>query len=207
MELQLILKMPRATCALLTLSLALPQLYAQQSIEMGTIAGRVTDQSGAMVSSVSIHLKNLSTGEAKQVFPYIAGLYRFTSLPPGTYELRLHAEGFSDATVPKVEVKAGEVSRADVALQLSNLNGEITVNAEENKKSHTSALLGDVPVVVAATLREQTLEEAPANVTVISAAEIRAYGFRTLGEALSSARGFYFTNDGIYQYGGVRGLN
>ena len=176
-------------------------------VDVGTIAGRITDQSGAMVSSTRIQLSNLATGEARQTYPYIAGLFRFTALKPGLYELRFHAQGFSDAVIAKVEVKAGEVARADIGLQLSDLNSEITVAADESKKSHTSSLLGDVPVVVAATLREQTLEEAPANITVITAAEIRAYGFRTLGEALSSARGFYFTNDRIYRYGGVRGLN
>ncbi len=203
------IKWTRCVCLSLAFvsSFALAQPQQVTVLEVGTVAGRITDQSGAMVSSVQLQVTNNATGMSQQTVPYVAGLYRFTNLKAGVYELKLHADGFSDATIPRLEVKAGEVTRADVALHLSNLNTEITVNADESKKSHTSALLGDVPVVVAATLREQTLEEAPANVTVISAAEIRAYGYRTLGEALSSARGFYFSNDRIYKYGGVRGLN
>jgi hypothetical protein len=67
-------------------------------------------------------------------------------------------------------------------------------------------LFDEIPMVEAATLHAQTLEEAPASVTVITAPEIRKKGYRTLKEALSSVRGLYFTNNGICDYSGVRDL-
>jgi outer membrane receptor for ferrienterochelin and colicins len=70
-----------------------------------------------------------------------------------------------------------------------------------------SVLFEALPVVEAATLHTQTLQEAPASITVISSNDIRTYGFRTLGEALASVRGFYITYDRDYHYAGLRGFS
>ena len=73
--------------------------------------------------------------------------------------------------------------------------------------SPESVLFADLPMVEAASLHAQTLQEAPANVTVITADEIRTFGYRTIGEALSNVRGFYVSNDLAYTYAGLRGLS
>jgi outer membrane cobalamin receptor len=52
----------------------------------------------------------------------------------------------------------------------------------------------------------QTIKEAPAAITIISAEDIRRFGFRTLAEALNSVSGFFVTDDRNYTYLGVRGF-
>ena len=84
---------------------------------------------------------------------------------------------------------------------------EVTVAAETEVQAEQNSLFAALPKVEAATLRQQTLEDAPSNVSLITAGDIRKFGYRTLGEALQSVRGFYFTNDRIYNYGGVRGIS
>jgi len=74
------------------------------------------------------------------------------------------------------------------------------------EKSLEELMTIDVASVTGAAKHEQRVTEAPSSVTIITAADIRTFGWRTLGEALRSVRGFYATYDRNYSYLGVRGF-
>jgi outer membrane receptor protein involved in Fe transport len=63
----------------------------------------------------------------------------------------------------------------------------------------------DVEVVSASRL-SQKASEAPSAISVLRGEDFRAYGWRTLAEALNSVRGFLTTNGGEYTYVAVRGF-
>ncbi len=63
----------------------------------------------------------------------------------------------------------------------------------------------DVHIETAAKHR-QTIAQAPASITVVTADEMAIYGYETLAEALNHARGFYISNDRAYSFIGVRGF-
>lgn len=65
--------------------------------------------------------------------------------------------------------------------------------------------LMNVEVVSASKFRQSSLE-APAAVTVVTADDIRAHGYRTLSELLRSVRGFHVSYDRNYEHVGVRGM-
>ncbi len=61
--------------------------------------------------------------------------------------------------------------------------------------------------VVSVSRGEQRITEAPASVTVITADEIRKYGYRTLADIIRAVPGFYVSYDRTYSYIGVRGFS
>lgn len=67
-------------------------------------------------------------------------------------------------------------------------------------------LFQEIPSVYSASKYEQKVTEAPSSVSIITADEIKKYGYRDLGEILESIRGFHVTYDRNYKYIGVRGF-
>ncbi len=74
-------------------------------------------------------------------------------------------------------------------------------------KSLEDLMSVEVGTVFGAAKREQRVTEAPSSVSIVTAEDIRTFGWRTLAEALTSVRGFYVTNDRNYSYVGVRGFS
>jgi iron complex outermembrane receptor protein len=64
----------------------------------------------------------------------------------------------------------------------------------------------EVPTVVTASKHAQKVTEAPSSVTVITADEIKKYGYRTLAEILNSVAGLFVRTDRTYALLGVRGF-
>lgn len=60
--------------------------------------------------------------------------------------------------------------------------------------------------VYTASMYVQNDREAPSSVTIITAEQIRNFGYRTLADILRSAKGFYVSYDRNYSYVGVRGF-
>jgi outer membrane receptor for ferrienterochelin and colicins len=68
------------------------------------------------------------------------------------------------------------------------------------------SLIEEGNTVEAASRHQQSLTDAPAHVTVVTRREIEECGYESIGEAISSAAGFYLRDDRNYNYLGVRGF-
>jgi len=66
--------------------------------------------------------------------------------------------------------------------------------------------LMEIEVVVAASKRVQQTRNVPSFVSVVTAAEIQAHGYRTLGDVLKTLASFYVSDNRNYTFVGVRGF-
>lgn len=64
----------------------------------------------------------------------------------------------------------------------------------------------EVETVSGASRYEQPVSEAPASVSIITADQIKKFGYRNLADILQSVPGFSVTNDRNYHYAGIRGF-
>lgn len=83
---------------------------------------------------------------------------------------------------------------------------ESEVSEESGTMSEEMLLFQEIPSVYGASKYEQKVTEAPSSISIITADEIKKYGYRNFAEILQSIRGFHLTYDRIYHYLGVRGF-
>jgi len=65
----------------------------------------------------------------------------------------------------------------------------------------------EVATVYGASKHEESVADAPSDVTIVTSDDIKNSGDRTLAEILNGVSGFYTSSDGVYDYVGTRGFN
>ena len=110
----------------------------------GTIAGSVTDSSGAVIVGASITATNTGTGATTTTQSTSAGSYRFPSIALGTYTLTVTAQGFTSSTISNVLVQIQSVATEDIKLQAGAAAQTVTVNGGAQQLQTESSDLGGV---------------------------------------------------------------
>ncbi|MGH9541638.1 MAG: carboxypeptidase regulatory-like domain-containing protein [Terriglobales bacterium] len=93
----------------------------------GALNGAVTDPTGAYVATARVRLANPATGLSRTATTNRLGLYQFAQLPPGSYSLRVEANGFAPFTRAPVQVLVNEPITLNVRLSLAAAATTVTV--------------------------------------------------------------------------------
>jgi hypothetical protein len=97
----------------------------------GRLQGQIIDPTGAVIPGASITVKN-SSGLAIAATSGGAGEYELRGLAPGKYTIAVTAKGFAPAT-QEVEVIAGQMKKADIALRVLVKEEDIEVQSDAAK--------------------------------------------------------------------------
>ncbi len=84
---------------------------------------------------------------------------------------------------------------------------EAEVEVSEERSTSLEVQLRTLEEVTAASRTTQSVEEAPASVTLITGQEIRAFGYTSIYDALGGARGVFQSDDLAYKSLGFRGFS
>jgi hypothetical protein len=101
-----------------------------QYLQVGTIAGRVIDQSGAVVPGVTVTLTSPALLAARTTVTDSAGGYAFQSLPLGDYTAGYELAGFKKVVREGLIVTAARTLTVDITLQTGELTETLTVVGE-----------------------------------------------------------------------------
>jgi hypothetical protein len=92
------------------------------------LQGTVKDTSGAAVPSAQVTITNQDTGVVQTTTAGSEGFYRFSSLPPGAYTVKVEAKGFQTEVTTDVGVSAELVRGFDAVLRVGKVSQSVVVN-------------------------------------------------------------------------------
>lgn len=119
---QVIMKTSLA-CAVLLLT-SLPA-FSQRAT--ASVAGTVTDPSGAPVPAARVLMKNLDTGIERATVSNDTGIYSLTALPVGAYTIAVSKDGFTTFSVPRLVLQVDQNAALNAQLQVGSVAESVNV--------------------------------------------------------------------------------
>jgi hypothetical protein len=110
----------------------------------GTITGRITDQSGAVIPNATVVVTNSAIGTKVQQQTGQDGYYHAAFLTPGLYQIEVTASGFKKAIRDAVEVRVADRLEINLTLEIGASEQSVTVTAEAPLMNTESASMGTV---------------------------------------------------------------
>ena len=127
--------------------------YAQST---ATLAGTVTDPTGAVVSGATVKIRALATGVERTTVTDGSGNYTAPSLQPGDYEITIQAAGFSQYTVQNTRLEVDNHVSLNAKLALESAGATIQVEGAPPAIEAQTITVGQV-------IDRETVQQIPLN--------------------------------------------
>jgi hypothetical protein len=189
--------------AILFLFLVTSSFHCWGQATTGSIAGTVTDATGAVVSNAAITATNTSTGVTSHTTADSSGHYNFLSLPAGFYTVSVEKTGFDTTTLTGISLRLYQQLTQNIVLKVGNVSQTITVVATPTLVDTTNASLGT-------TVNQATILDMPLNLREVTSLALLVPGtVDTTGRSLATgaANGSGFNDFGFSGSGGGSGGN
>ena len=129
---------------------------ASAQVAGATLTGTVKDSTGGFIPNAQVVITDVATGGSRTVSADAAGLYASPNLLPGTYEIRITAQGFSTEVQKGVTLTVGAEQVLDFTMRVGETSQTVEVTTEAPTVELTSSELG-------ATVNSTTVRELPLN--------------------------------------------
>jgi len=122
----------------------------------GTISGKVTDSTGALIPGAQVAIRNTATGVTTSLVANEEAIYRASNLLAGDYEITASAPNFTSFLQKGVALTVGADLTIDLKLTAGAVTASIMVSDEAPAVDTTTPTLGAV-------VTERTIVELPLN--------------------------------------------
>lgn len=133
----------RRCCAVLLLAPLFAVVLQAQSVH-GTLAGVVTDSSGAVIQGARVGIVNTGTGAAYTATTTSVGVFRFPDVALGSYAVTVDATGFKSSVTKGVLVQIETVASLNIILQPGAASEQVTVTSEGPALEAESSDIGGI---------------------------------------------------------------
>jgi hypothetical protein len=124
-------------------ALFVPSLKAQTIF--GSLAGTVTDSSGAVVSGAQVKATEEGSGTSLQATSSSAGTFRFPQVPIGRYDITVTASGFQEQKTTGIQVNLQLTTAVNITVQVGSAAQSVIVNASAPQlQTESSEISGSI---------------------------------------------------------------
>lgn len=131
-------------CMLFALALLSMTSVATAQSQFGQITGLIVDPSQSSVPGADVTITNIETGVQNKTVTNTDGNYTVIGLVPGHYDVEVSKAGFSTVTQKNIVLQVAETARVDLALQVGQVNQQVSVTGSGTLIQTETAAIGNV---------------------------------------------------------------